>query len=148
MSLTIFVANAQGKVPCIFSSARFEMPVISAAQAPQFAVAGTTFTSLAAPSRGATDTAVWSVEVASGVNGTPHRLTREEVFVAIAGCARVTISGESHDLAAGDALVVPPDTDFALSNPYGDSFKAIVAFPVGGQAVIPGKDPITPPWAA
>lgn len=124
------------------------MPVISSTDAPEFAVAGTTFTGLAAPSRGAAETAVWMVSIAPGTSGAAHRLTREEIFVVINGLAIATLAGTQHEIAAGDALVVPPDTDFSLGNPSAEPFRAIVAFPVGGQAVLPGGTPFTPPWAA
>lgn len=123
------------------------MPVISIADAPEFAIPGTVFTGLAAPSRGAADTAVWMVSIAPGTSGAQHRLTREEIFVATAGRAVATLAGEPHEIAAGDALIVPADTDFALSNASAEPFRAIVAFPVGGQAVLPGGEPFTPPWA-
>lgn len=73
---------------------------------------------------------------------------REEIFVVINGLAIATLAGTQHEIAAGDALVVPPDTDFSLGNPSAEPFRAIVAFPVGGQAVLPGGTPFTPPWAA
>ena len=38
------------------------------------------FTSLATPSRGSTETAVWQAELEVGAPATPHSLTREEVF--------------------------------------------------------------------
>jgi len=124
------------------------MPVIHAADARQFTVPGSTFTALAAPSGGATETAVWILTVAPGSVGAAHQLTREEVFVATAGRATATIDGRAHDLAAGDALIVPADTDFAISNPADTPFQAVVAFPIGGQARLPGGQPFTPPWAA
>ena len=77
------------------------MPVIHAADARTFSVPGSTFTSLAAPSRGAAETAVWILTIAPGSIGTPHRLTREEVFVATAGRATATIGGHTHEIAAG-----------------------------------------------
>lgn len=124
------------------------MPVIHAANARTFSVPGSTFTGLAAPSTGAAETAVWMLTIAPGSSGMPHRLTREEVFVATAGRATATIDGHAHDIAAGDALIVPADADFAIGNPADTPFQAIVAFPVGGQACLTGGQPFTPPWAA
>ena len=124
------------------------MPVIHAADARTFSVPGSTFTGLAAPSRGAAETAVWILTIAPGSIGTPHRLTREEVFVATAGHATATIDGHVHEIAAGDALIVPADTDFAIGNPADTPFQAVVAMPGGGQACLAGAQPFTPPWAA
>ena len=123
------------------------MPLITAAAAPVFELPGVRFTGLAAPSRGARETAVWLVAIAPGTTPTAHRLTREETFVAIEGAARATLAGVDYELAAGSAFVVPPDTDFALANPHDVPFRAVVALPVGGQAVVGGDAPVTPPWA-
>jgi mannose-6-phosphate isomerase-like protein (cupin superfamily) len=82
-----------------------------------------------------------------GTPPTPHKLTREEILVAIAGRARAAIGGAEKDLVAGGAVIVPPETDFALSNPYGEPFEAVAILPVGGQARIGNDAPFTPPWA-
>src|SRR5918994_931672 len=92
------------------------MAVITAPDRPTHDLGGTRFTSLATPSRGSTETAVWRVVIEPGVVPTPHRLTREEVFVVLAGRADVTLAGVVGVARAGDAIVVPPDTEFVLSN--------------------------------
>ena len=124
------------------------MPVISASDAPRFALPGVTFTGLAAPSRGARETAVWRIALDPGAPGAPHRVTREEIFIAVAGRAVATVGGERHEVAAGSALVIPADTVFSLANPGQEPFEAVVVLPVGGQAAYEGQAPFTPPWAA
>jgi mannose-6-phosphate isomerase-like protein (cupin superfamily) len=124
------------------------MTVISPDPASTFAIPGVTFTGLAAPSRGAQENAVWRLRMLPGTPANPHRLTREEVIVATAGTARVTIDGVESELAEGSAVIVPPDTEFALFNPGDAPFEAIAVLPVGGQAVLAGAPPFTPPWAA
>jgi mannose-6-phosphate isomerase-like protein (cupin superfamily) len=102
---------------------------------------------LATPSRGCTDTAVWHVEIAAGTPPTPsHRLTREEVFVVLDGTARVSFRDDSRLAHAGDAIVVPTDVDFVLSNDGDDDLRMLCCMPVGGQ-VAAGDDVFTPPWA-
>ena len=71
------------------------MPVLTAPVAPTHELGGNLFTSLATPSRGATDTAVWRVEIPPGTPATPHSLTREEVFVVLEGTAAVRIAGQA-----------------------------------------------------
>lgn len=125
------------------------MTYIAAEQAPVFTqIPNVTFTGLAAPSRGARDNAVWLVEIAPGTPGAVHRLTREEVIVALAGEAVATLDGATHTLTPGGALVVPPGADFALANHGAAPFRAVAVLPVGGQACMPGGEPFTPPWAA
>lgn len=124
------------------------MPHISAADAPTFTLHGTEFTGLAAPSRGATENAVWRVAVAPGhAKGIPHQLSREEILVAVAGEAVAKIGGIEHAFKAGDAIIIPAFTDFSLGNPGDQPFEAIAIFPVGGRAMIAGEAPFTPPWA-
>lgn len=123
------------------------MPIVSADEAPTFSIPGVVFTGLASPSRGARENAVWRVVMEPETPANVHRLSREEILVAIAGTARVSIDGVETDLPAGSAVIVPVDTDFALFNPGSEPFEAIAVFPVGGKAILPGIDPFTPPWA-
>lgn len=123
------------------------MPLLTAAQAPSFALPGVQFTGLAAPSRGSRETAVWMVEISPGTEATPHQVTREEIFVVLDGEARALVGAECHHLSEGTTLIVPPDTAFVLDNPYPRPFRAVVVFPVGGQAKVGENPPFTPPWA-
>ncbi|MFF3404303.1 cupin domain-containing protein [Streptomyces sp. NPDC002659] len=122
------------------------MPIIPAAHAPQFDLPGLNVRGLASPSRGASETSVWRLTLEAGNPGMPHSLTREEVFVAISGTATATLDGHTHLLSQGDALIVPAGTEFSLANHDEKPFEAVVAFPVGGQAVADGAS-FTPPWA-
>lgn len=124
------------------------MPVIKRSSAPTFTLPGLTVVGLASPARGAQETSVWQLSLAPGTRGTPHTVDREEVFVVVAGHALATLGDERIELARGDALVVPPGTTFALSNPHPEPFEAIAALPVGGRASMPGGEPFIPPWAA
>lgn len=122
------------------------MSLIRKSEAPQFTMGSVTVTGLASPSRGASETCVWRIVVAPSSPGLPHKVTREEIFVGIQGSAVVTIDGVDHTVGQGDAIVVPKDTLFALSNPADEPFEAMVAFPVGGKAMT-HAEPFTPPWA-
>lgn len=121
-------------------------PLITPADACTFTLPGIEFTGLAAPSRGATESAVWIVRIQPGTPGTPHQLTREEVLVVLEGRARATIAGVDYELEPGSALMVPPRTDFALANPYTTAFRAVAVLPVGGAGIV-GDDTFVPPWA-
>ena len=123
------------------------MPVLNAPTAPTHDLGGTRFTSLATPSRGATDTAVWKVEILPGTPATPHALTREEVFVVLEGKASVRIAGNAGQAEAGDAIVVPPGTEFELANAGAGPLRLLCCLPVGGQARLADGSTFTPPWA-
>ena len=82
-----------------------------------------------------------------GTDAVPHQVTREEIFVALAGEAVAILDGTEHRVREGDALVVPSGVDFALAAAGDAPFRAVVCLPVGGQAQLPGGVPFTPPWA-
>lgn len=123
------------------------MPVIAGAGAPTFTVPHVTARGLAAPSRGAKETCAWRFTVDPGAPAAPHTVDREEIFFLLAGRAVATLGGERHDLTAGDALIVPPHTPFAIANPHDEPLEMVAVLPVGGQATMPGQPPFTPPWA-
>jgi len=123
------------------------VPHIAKDAAPTFTIPGLTVTGFAAPSRGATETSVWMIELAPGAPATPHTMDREEVFVALAGRATATVAEREHDVSAGEALIVPAGETFALANPHGEPFRAVVALPVGGRARLVDGDAFIPPWA-
>ena len=123
------------------------MPVIPAPQQHTHELNGTRFTSLATPSRGSTDTSVWQVEIAPGTPATPHRLTREEVFVVLSGQASVYLDGATSVAQAGDAIAVPSQVDFSITAAGAEPLRALCCLPVGGQGILTDGEPFTPPWA-
>jgi quercetin dioxygenase-like cupin family protein len=123
------------------------MPFIDHAEAPRFDLHGASFTGLAAPSRGATENAVWLVTLPPRAEGVPHRLTREEIFVVLEGAAFATLDGQMHELTPGCALVVPAQAELTLTNPHDVPFRSVAVLPVGGQALVGDNPPFTPPWA-
>ena len=123
------------------------MPVLPAPPTPAHDIGGARFTSLATPTSGSSDTSVWLVEIDAGTPATPHELTREEVFVVLAGRAAVRIGDHDQEAGAGDAIVVPAGVPFALAPAGAEPLRALCCLPVGGQARLPGGEPFTPPWA-
>jgi mannose-6-phosphate isomerase-like protein (cupin superfamily) len=123
------------------------MPITEGRTASVHELAGTRFTPLASPSRGSTEICVWRVELPPHADAVPHELTREEVLVVLSGSARASIDGRVADVAAGDAIIVPPHTPFCLTAVGDEPVVALAYLPVGGQARMPGREPFTPPWA-
>jgi mannose-6-phosphate isomerase-like protein (cupin superfamily) len=122
--------------------------LISSHDVPTFHQDGVTAIGLASPSRGASELSVWHLSLVAHETSPVHSLSREEVFVALAGSALATIAGTTHELAAGDCLVVPVDAPFTLVA-GDDGLDAICAMGAGGQAtILPDGPTITPPWAA
>jgi mannose-6-phosphate isomerase-like protein (cupin superfamily) len=123
------------------------MPVITAPASPSHELPGTRFTALASPSRGTTENSVWRVSLTPGTAPTAHCVTREEIFVITRGHGAATLDGKTHALGPGDTLVVPPRVAFSVEAHGPEPLEAIVCLPVGGQAMLPGGEPFTPPWA-
>ena len=124
------------------------MGVLTAPVVPTHSIRGARFTSLATPTRGSTDTSVWMVEIDPGAPVNPHVLTRQEVFVVLAGTATVRIDGQQQIAAIGDAIVVPAGATFELSAVGSEPIRALCCLPVGGRArLLAGGDEFTPPWA-
>ncbi|MEU7001666.1 cupin domain-containing protein [Nonomuraea sp. NPDC046570] len=124
------------------------MPVVKGATAPVFELPTATFTGLAAPSRGAKETSVWRTLVKPGAEpGPPHSFDHEEVLVAIRGRAYALLDGVRHDVAEGDAVIVPAGTLFGLGNPYDEPFELVAALPVGAMATMPDGE-VTVPFTA
>ena len=121
------------------------MPVIHPEQAPTFDAGGATITALAAPSRGATDTAAWRIRFSAGHASPPHSLDREEVFVVLSGAVTARYADHSETAHAGGALIVPAGVEFSVGAEGGPA-EAICTLPVGGTALLAG-DRIVPPWA-
>lgn len=124
------------------------MSMISQHNAPVFELPGVTFIGLTSPSRGSHENAVWRVVVQPGAPGKPHRVTREETFVALQGCALLEVDGVAHELPAGSAFAAPANSVLSLTNHGPEPFHAVAVLPVGGQVVMGDAPAFTPPWAA
>ena len=123
------------------------MAVIPAPATHTHELPGTRFTSLATPSRGSAETSIWLVEIDAGTPATPHSMTREEVFVVLAGRADVRIEDDEVTAGEGDTIVVPAGATFRIRPSAGHSLRALCLSPVGNQARLPEGEPFTPPWS-
>lgn len=124
------------------------MTVVRAADAPVFEVQGGAIIGGASPSRGATETCVWRVELAPGSGVPAHILDREEIFHALSGELVAIVDNHEHRVQAGDTLIVQPGSTLQIHVSTDRPFKAVVALPAGAQARFAGGgERFTPPWA-
>jgi quercetin dioxygenase-like cupin family protein len=105
-----------------------------------FEFGGFEFRPFAVPSRGSTEIALWTVDVPEGGDGKPHTASKEEVFYVLSGS--VTIQGQT--AKAGDAIVVPPNTELSLT---GGPARVLVATSVGIIGTLADGTKVTPPWS-
>lgn len=123
------------------------MPYIDNSNAPRFEIPGVSFASIAAPSRGSEENAVWRTRVEPNTLGLEHHMTREEIVVAVKGRGVIHIGSDRHELTPGDAFAIPAFTNFRLACAGDDPFEAITVLPAGSHAVVDGKPSFQPPWS-
>ena len=96
---------------------------------------------LAAPSTGAADLAVWTVSMRAGQAGPVHRAEHEQVWVVLEGA--LTVNGVSR--GAGETIAVPAGEERQVTAQR--DMRALVASRGGGSVTTDaGTRPL--PWAA
>jgi mannose-6-phosphate isomerase-like protein (cupin superfamily) len=126
------------------------MAIVRAIESPRFDLpGGIHFFGLLAPSRGSTELCVWHLEVdpGAGVNGEPHQLDHEEVFVILEGSLTITIDGQAFDAMTGDAVAVPARSLLSAENRTSTKASALVCIRAGFRATMANGEEFTPPWA-
>jgi len=124
------------------------MPVERAADHPTFEIGGNAVTSLAAPSRGAEEAALFTIDVPAAGGLPPHRHDHFDVFTVSAGGGTMHLGEEVTALAAGDSVVVPPgELHWLVAGPDG---ATIVVTMLAGTTLIREDDgaAIVPPWVS
>jgi quercetin dioxygenase-like cupin family protein len=107
---------------------------------------GARFSSYVAPSRCSTELCAWKVAVAPGVPGQEHRVSREEVFLVLAGTPTLTLDGTTTVLEPGQVAFAAVGTRVRLAN-HGEAEAALwVSTSVGLEAALPDGSTVRPPW--
>jgi quercetin dioxygenase-like cupin family protein len=120
--------------------------VLRPADAIDFRLHGSVFSSLVAPSLGSSQLCGWRLTVPPDMQGAPHRPDREETLLVLDGALRVTIDGDVAVAGAGDVVLVPPGAHLQVdSGPAGAT--AWVTTTVGLQAELADGTRFDPPWA-
>ncbi len=124
------------------------MPVESAGDHPSFELGENTITSLAAPSRGSRETALFRIDLPPGGALPPHRHDHFDVFTVTAGGARFHLDEVVHQMVVGDAAVVPIGSLHWLE--AGQGGASILVTMVAGTTLIREVDgvEIVPPWVS
>ncbi len=122
------------------------MPVATLSEAPEFVLGDATFRSLAVPSRGSAQFAIWALELAPGMSGDAHSLDCEEVLVIHRGRISAVIGTQEIEAGPGDAVIVPARTSFVLRNATPESVHATAITSAGFLATL-GDKTMTPPWS-
>lgn len=123
------------------------MPVIRATEGVVHEIHGATFTAYANSSTGSSELCAWNLRIPPNQPGTAHRISREELFLVIAGTPRMSLDGEEFDLAAGDVAVAPAGSLLEVTNPGPRDSAIWVTAGTGLSATMADGSRLTPPWA-
>jgi quercetin dioxygenase-like cupin family protein len=122
------------------------LPVYTPADADAFHVHGSRFCSYVRTERGASTLCAWRLEVEPDLPGVAHRPSHEEVILMLEGSLRVTLDGVTTEVAAGDVIHVPADSELKVDGgPVGA--RAWVTTTAGLQALVGDGERMSPPWA-
>jgi quercetin dioxygenase-like cupin family protein len=121
------------------------MTLIAQDDAPVFTIPGATFTAYAAPSRGASQVSLWSVELEAGTTSAPHFMDAEEIFLGVGGSAVAVVDGVEQPIGPGDCLILPAGAEFAFRVGATAPFRAVACMRAGGRATLDGET-FAPPW--
>lgn len=125
------------------------MPVIHADAARRSETPAGVMTTLASPALGGAERPVWRVDVVPGAPAGPlHIIDVEQIWTFTAGGAAVECEGETHQLSAGDTIVLPGKAERRVVGDSETGFSAIVTSAAGSRAwVVPAEgDGVVPPW--
>lgn len=124
------------------------MPVFPAPATPTEEFPGIRFTTLVAPRFGSSDVAVSRVHIDPDAPALPHSLTREEIFIVLAGIAEVHVDDETHRAHPGETILIPANTEFAIGSVGTSVLELLVVLPVGGELNLSDGTTFKPPWSA
>ncbi|MBD0322632.1 MAG: cupin domain-containing protein [Aldersonia sp.] len=124
------------------------MTVITRDQARHTETPAGAMTTLASPTLGSAETALWRVRMAPGAAGPEHSIDAEQIWTVLDGGIDLTLDGETRALGPGDTAVLPAGAPRRIvAGPWG--LTAIATAPAGARAFRPGSaDAIVPPWIA
>ena len=124
------------------------MPVERSHEHPTHDLGGNTITSLAAPSRGSTEVALFRTEVPPGGGLPRHHHDHLDVFTVERGGGTFHIGEETFELTAGDSVVVPiGEVHYLVAGPEGAS---MVVTMLAGTILVRADDGVelVPPWVS
>jgi len=122
------------------------MPILRFDDTPEFDLSGIRIRGLASPSRGATETMTYRVELAGGQRLPEHTHDHEEVSHVVSGAWVVSVAGEETDLTPGDTVVIPAGVTHSSRTREGDEAVILTSMPIRTVMIRPDGERISPPW--
>jgi quercetin dioxygenase-like cupin family protein len=123
------------------------MPVERSADHPAHELGGNSIISLAAPSRGAVEAALYRVELPPAGGLPPHHHDHLDVFTVLRGGGTFFLGDETLELVAGDSAVVPVGLrHYLTAGPDGASL--VVTMLAGTKMIRDDGSELVPPWVS
>ncbi|TDC08552.1 cupin [Nonomuraea longispora] len=137
------------------------MAVVRSAGSRRIETPNGVMTTLASPSQGGAEQAVWRVEARPGMVGPVHAFDAELVWTWLDGAAVVDLGDQRYEVGPGDTMVLPADVSRQMFADAERGFVSIVAAPSGAHVYNPGgvsepdacdlapkgTERTVPPWA-
>ncbi len=121
------------------------MPILRFDDAPEFELSSVHVRGLAAPSRGATETLMYRIDVAPGQQLPNHTHDHEEVFYVLSGSLTAVLDGEEYPVAEGDTVMIPAGVEhWSFAGEVGAAL--LIAMPSGTVMIRSDGERVEPPW--
>jgi quercetin dioxygenase-like cupin family protein len=125
------------------------MPIVRREQCRRTETPNAVMTTLASPTLGGAECAIWRVDMNPGHAGPLHLFDREQVWTIVVGGAIVELGPHSESVAAGDTIILPPGVPRRMTADPGQGLCAIVTAAAGARAsLVDGTDRGVPGWIA
>lgn len=105
------------------------MPVIRDVDSRRTETPTGVMTTLASPTQGGSQYAVWRVDMAAGASGPRHAFDTDQVWTVLGGAARIELGDEMLAVAVGDTVIMPADAQRQVFADADHGFAAIACAP-------------------
>jgi quercetin dioxygenase-like cupin family protein len=115
------------------------MPVIRDADSRRTETPNGVMTTLASPTQGGCQYAMWRVDMGAGASGPRHAFDTDQIWTVLGGAARIELGDEILAVALGDTVIMPADAQRQVFADADHGFTAIACAP--GNTRVHRHDP-------
>jgi quercetin dioxygenase-like cupin family protein len=125
------------------------MPIVRREQCRRTETPNAVMTTLASPTLGGAERAIWRVDMSPGQAGPLHLFDCEQLWTVVAGGATIELGTQADTVFAGDTIILPPAVPRRVTADPGEGLCAIVTAAAGARAsLVDGTDRGVPGWIA
>jgi quercetin dioxygenase-like cupin family protein len=123
------------------------MPVIRDADSRRTETPTGVMTTLASPTQGGCQYAMWRVDMAAGAAGPRHAFDTDQVWTVLRGAARIELGDEMLAVAVGDTVIMPADAQRQVFADADHGFTAIACAPGNARVYRQDLGELSPTFA-